>query len=485
MDIDAQAVEVCQLSLYLKLLKDETTASAREHQLEFHETLLPSLDQNIVCGNSLIGTDILDGQLFPSDEERKLNPMNFEDAFPEVMKRGGFDAIVGNPPWVFTRDVDFGRFAKDYFASHYVGAGGKVNLYALFLDRGTQILRKNGFVSLILPNTFLRATTYEKLRRHLITKHALVAITDAGANVFAGVTASTVVLLVQKDAVASPATVLSISKEGVARKINTVDIKQIAKTPSAVVDIFTDTNSRQIILKMAKSARPLADFVEHLISGIQTWKQHKSNFICDTKLSDKYKPLLEGKDIGRYESHFANKYIFYSAKVLNVMQDENIFLLPEKILIQRISGGSRPLKATLDRKRHYCFNSINTLVCHGLDNRYVLGLLNSTLLSWYYYNCFSNRSELTVNIATKLLRQLPIPALDLSDPPTKYGTTRWWRRWRRCWRPRSGWRRRRLTRTGPTTKTGAPVSTVKSTASCIELYGLTEEEIRIVERGNT
>ena len=61
--------------------------------------LLPDLSKNIVCGNSLIGRDILEGQLFASDEERKLNPMNFEDAFPEVMKRGGFDAIVGNPPY--------------------------------------------------------------------------------------------------------------------------------------------------------------------------------------------------------------------------------------------------------------------------------------------------------------------------------------------------------------------------------------------------
>ena len=452
-DIDAQAVEVSQLSLYLKLLQNETTASAREHQLEFHETLLPSLNKNIVCGNSLIGRDILEGQLFPSDEERKLNPMNFEDAFPDIfgqktrmvreggdaysvarsfgreggrivypgppVETRGFDAIVGNPPWVFTRDIEFGQIAKNYFAKHFVGADGKVNLYALFLERGIEILREDGLLSMIIPNTFLRAATYEKLRRHLITKHRLVAVTDAGTDVFAGVTASTIVLLLQKNTKVIPATVLSLSNDGVAQKINTVDIQQVAETPSAVLDIFTDTPSRRIMLEMAKSARPLADFVEHLISGIQTWKQHKSNFISDRKVTDKYKPLLEGKDIGRYESHFSQKYIFYSAKVLNVMQDEDIFLLPEKILIQRISGGNRPLKATLDRKRHYCFNSINSLVCRGVDNRYVLGLLNSTLLNWYYYNRFSNRSELTVNIAAKLLRQLPIPALDLGDPATK------------------------------------------------------------------
>jgi type I restriction-modification system DNA methylase subunit len=420
-DIDLQAVEVTKLSLLLKVLEGETDQSFSLSQLAFGDRALPNLADNIKCGNSLIGSDYFMGKLFadPDKEMKLVKPFDWKQGFPDAMDAGGFDCVVGNPPWVFTRDVDFGQIAKEYFADHFVGAEGKVNLYALFLDRGIETLRKDGLLSMILPNTFLRATTYEKLRRHLITRHRLVAVTDAGTHVFEGVTASTVVLLIQKDAKASAVTVFSLSKDGVAQKINTVDTKQIAETPSAVVDIFTDTNSRQIILKMDARARPLAELVKHLISGIQTWKQHKSNFISNRRVTDKHKPLLEGKDIGRYESHFANKYIFYSAKVLNVMQDENIFLLPDKILIQRISGGSRPLKATLDSKRHYCFNSINTLVCRRVDNRYVLGLLNSTLLSWYYYNRFSNRSELTVNIATRLLRQLPIPALDLSDAADK------------------------------------------------------------------
>jgi type I restriction-modification system DNA methylase subunit len=419
-DIDAQAVEVTKLSLLLKVLEGESEQTLATQLRFYHERALPDLGRNIKCGNSLIGQDFYQQTelRFPDEEERyRINAFDWggKDGFPETMKAGGFDAVIGNPPWVFTRDVDFGQLAKDYFASHSVGGGGKVNLYALFLDKGTEILRKDGLLSMILPNTFLRAATYEKLRRHLITKHRLVAVTDAGTDVFRGVTASSVVLLIQKNAKASSVAVFSIPKDGVAHKINTVEIKQITETPSAVVDIFTDTSSRQIMMKMAEHARPLAEFVEHLISGIQTWKQHKSNFISNRKLSVKYKPLLEGKDIGRYESHFANKYIFYSAKVLNVMQDENIFLLPDKIVIQRISGGTRPLKATLDEKRRYCFNSVNTLVCHSVANQYVLGLLNSTLLSWYYYNRFSNRSELTVNIATKLLRQLPIPAVNLSN----------------------------------------------------------------------
>jgi adenine-specific DNA-methyltransferase len=102
-DIDTQAVEVCQLSLYLRLLKEETTGSTHQYLLEFEHTsrlkkLLPDLSKNIVCGNSLIDSNVLDGQLFVNEEERRLNPMSFEDAFPEVMRGGGFDAVIGNPP---------------------------------------------------------------------------------------------------------------------------------------------------------------------------------------------------------------------------------------------------------------------------------------------------------------------------------------------------------------------------------------------------
>lgn len=115
-DIDAQAVEVCQLSLHLKLPRDETTWTAHQYLLEFQHAAhlkrrLPDLSRNVACGNSQIGMDVLDGQLFAGDEERKLNPVNFEDAFPEVVKRGGFDAIVGNPPYISMLLLDKNRAA--------------------------------------------------------------------------------------------------------------------------------------------------------------------------------------------------------------------------------------------------------------------------------------------------------------------------------------------------------------------------------------
>lgn len=185
-DIDAQAVEVCQLSLYLKLLNDETTASAHQYLLEFEHTahmkrLLPDLSKNILCGNSLIGRDILEGQLFPSEEERKLNPLDFEDGFPEVMKRGGFDAIVGNPPYVnawdfFENQLTARQFIND--GSHYKTADRHWDLYVLFLERAYQLTKQGGRFSFIIPFTYAIQKYAIPSRKLLLKESTIESIAD-------------------------------------------------------------------------------------------------------------------------------------------------------------------------------------------------------------------------------------------------------------------------------------------------------------------
>ena len=179
-DIDPQAVEVAQLSLYLKLLQDETPGSARNYQLEFHETLLPSLNKNIVCGNSLIGTDILTGQLFASDEEKKLNPMDFEQRFPEITKRGGFDAIVGNPPW----GADFSDPALKYLREHYQRVISRmIDSYIYFIDRAIRAVKPGGAVGFIVPSTLLNQTDAKPVRE-LLLSNGLTHLASLGQGIF-------------------------------------------------------------------------------------------------------------------------------------------------------------------------------------------------------------------------------------------------------------------------------------------------------------
>ncbi|MCI0474603.1 MAG: BREX-1 system adenine-specific DNA-methyltransferase PglX, partial [Ignavibacteria bacterium] len=185
-DLDNQAVEVTQLSLALKMLEDETLATANEMQALFHEKILPDLSKNIVCGNSLIGTDIIyeesSSGLFEkkrritSEEERQLNPMDFEKRFPEIMKNGGFDAIVGNPPYV--RQEQLGNI-KEYLINHYVVFLGMADLYSYFIERGIKLLNETGKFGYIVANKWMRANYGVNLRKFLL-RDSLKQIIDFG-----------------------------------------------------------------------------------------------------------------------------------------------------------------------------------------------------------------------------------------------------------------------------------------------------------------
>ena len=100
-DIDAQAVEVTKLSLLLKVLEGETDQSVSQQQRLFHDRALPNLADNIKCGNSLIGPDYFTGKLIPDpDEMKRVNPFDWKQGFPDAMKAGGFDCVIGNPPYI-------------------------------------------------------------------------------------------------------------------------------------------------------------------------------------------------------------------------------------------------------------------------------------------------------------------------------------------------------------------------------------------------
>ena len=149
-DLDANAVEVTKLSLLLKCMEGETEASISSQLKLFHERVLPTLDNNIKDGNSLIDIDFYSSEI-DFGEEKKIKPFSWKKAFAEVFKQEGFDCVIGNPPYV--RQELLG-IQKPYFQKHYKVFHGMADLYSYFFEKGINLLNQHGRFGIIVAISF-------------------------------------------------------------------------------------------------------------------------------------------------------------------------------------------------------------------------------------------------------------------------------------------------------------------------------------------
>jgi type I restriction-modification system DNA methylase subunit len=163
-DIDKEASEVAIMSLYLKMLDDGFDKGERD--LFFVKgSVLPDMIENIKCGNSLISNDYFSGSLTFDDEEFKhIRPFNWNDEFKSIMERGGFDSVIGNPPW----GAEFNESEKKYLLSKYPYISGKTkDSYFFFIFRSLTLLKSKALLGMIIPNTWLLINTAKSMRDEL------------------------------------------------------------------------------------------------------------------------------------------------------------------------------------------------------------------------------------------------------------------------------------------------------------------------------
>jgi len=197
-DLDPQAVEVTQMSLYLKVLEGETRESLdKDHTLFPTETYLPDLGDNVKSGNSLIGLDSLRAIRDQSEVVERVRPFDWEREFPRQMKSGGFDVVIGNPPYVSIQTMmGWAPYEVGYLKAHYKTADtGNFDLYVTFVEKGLSLLKKSGRMGFILPNKFFTTDYGESLREILTAKSSVKEIVDFEHDqVFDGATTYTCLL---------------------------------------------------------------------------------------------------------------------------------------------------------------------------------------------------------------------------------------------------------------------------------------------------
>lgn len=388
-DINDESIEIAKLSLWLR-----TAQKGRK---------LSNLSNNIKCGNSLINDIEVAGN----------RAFDWQKEFPEVFANGGFDVVIGNPPYVFGGNEGISLIEKKFFKKQYKTGGGKINLFTLFIELSHSILKLDGEFSFIIPNTFLRVTSYDESRKFFLNNFKLRQLGDLGNDIFQGAVTSAIILVATKKERIDGES-FNVFKD-FSGKYNAIELDDIVENDYIITSNLTKEKTT-ILKKMRYNSILLGDECKEMIFGVVISKNRHE--IVSNKPIENYKPFLEGKDIGRYLIKPIHKYLNYNPKLLHRARSKDIFESNEKLLVQRITGGAKPLKVAYDNSRYYNRESLNNIILKSDSNflsRYILCLLNSSLINWYYNNQFTNSSTLTVNISKEYLSKIPIAKTNNQD----------------------------------------------------------------------
>lgn len=369
-DIDSQAVEVSQLSLFLKMLEDESISTTSIVQGTMFSKVLPDLSKNIICGNSIIGFDILkiSGDLFQSQELKGINPLDYSVKLPNIISDGGFDCIVGNPPYVNTTNSS--PLEMQYFKINYKSTN---DLFSIFIEKSLKLLKQNGKLGLIIPSLFIKGVRYSILRDHIIASFESFDIDEKGDGVFKGVQMPTCVILGEKN-------------EDLKNKINFFN------------------NPAELLFKKVQTI-PLGSF-SFIRRGLEIGK--------DKIIDSGYKKCITGSSIDSYlikKESYVSKEIFYQFK-----KDLNIFNSPKLIIRET---GDR-FYSVVDNSSILTTRSLyNLQILNNYSVYFIQGILSSSLFTYYFKNFISPETKLFPKIRISQIKDIPIPLIDFNQKDIK------------------------------------------------------------------
>lgn len=407
-DLDHQAIEVAQLSLFLKLLEEETADSTHAGQREFEQALLPSLTYNIVNGNALIDVDFYAEDLYP-EADLRLRPIPLKRTFPKVFEAGGFDAVVGNPPYLFITEIS--NEEKHYFQKRYRSTEYRFDIYGLFIERAmTEILKVGGRLGYIIPHTLLANDSFTKLRRILLAETYIVEVLDIGPGAFQKAKNETMVLVAERDTPRRRNTRVRVTDaKSFPLPKSDFNIKQVlwANNPNAAWLVNVDPNAAQFLAMLDAAPRRLGDLCT-VNQGLRTG--NNDAYLAAAPKGKKWERAAGGSEVQRYLPIQDGLWVYYDPDVLDAPRKRELFDREEKIVVQEIRNISlqQRIVATLDRHRTFCLQSTNVIGLKpdaGADLRFIMGVLSSALMNRY----FRLRFPANNHIASNQLASIPIP----------------------------------------------------------------------------
>jgi len=461
----------------------------------------------------------------------RINPFDWEKEFADVMNAGGFDAVIGNPPYV--RMEGF-KEVKNYLRLHYASHEERADLYIYFIEKEHKILRPNGNFGMIVSNKFLRANYGAPIRKFIQQNVRIKQISDfSGLPVFPDATVRTIVILSENAksnnyvfGYAPPPSIDqfriisggSISLDRIIEKTNRNISSNIL---TQEFWSFADQQSESLLDKLKKNSQSLDDYLDHqILIGIKSGLTEA--FIIDSQTRKKIlaanpnareiiKPFLNGKNIRRYSFDSDNIFLIYtyhgidinnypaviehlktfSSKLKNRATKQEWYELQQpqynyqsqldnpKIVFPDIAKGPR---FYLDEKGYYCSNTVYFIPGQDL---FLLGLLNSKVGFFYFKNkCagLEGKNEIYLRFFGQYLKDFPIHTINFSNPVDKARHDKMVALVTQMLDLNKKLQDARLEQDKTLLKRQIEATDVEIDKLVYELYGLTEEEIKIVEK---
>lgn len=333
--------------------------------------------------------------------------------FADVFEQGGFDIVIANPPYVLVQTIKDKALQKCYKDSFKVSSY-KIDLYHLFIEKGFDMLKKEGTLIYINPSNFLTNNYTISLRDYLLQQNSLCSIINIEDDVFAA-SVNTCVFL-GRNISPNSSSVLNYYKGNV--KQGVLELQLLSRDLQLnYLKVFghiiqpKGTDDVQMILSKISSASILLKQCATVKFGMQL--RNRKIYPMDVvenpnneSLTPWHRKCLTGKDIHPYCANYSGLYCYYNVEAkCGGCWDETIHNQEVKVLVRQV--GAVPI-CGIDTNGYAILNSAFMIVSDAVSPFYLLALLNSTLLRFYWKNVFEDKRKTFPKIKGSYLEQMPM-----------------------------------------------------------------------------
>ena len=455
-DLNEESVEIAKLSLWLR------TAQPNRK--------LNDLNNNIKCGNSLISDPAVAGnkafdwekefpQVFGREKEMVTKVESKKDETPDYLKlikeksleaqakaeqaialskeaaeiskkvyeyaeklesisesdttygnrKGGFDVVIGNPPYVPTEYIN--DKDKAFLEQMYNSAFGRINLYPIFYEKGINLIKENGLLGFITPYTLLKNQYYKEARRYILTNSKIIELIDfKGFPVFSDAVVDSIIVILKRELSANykfKQISNIISFENHIYQEDYFNISEVIENEDLSMLITSNDKLIKRIIGNSVPLKTILNFNQGIITG------SNSRFLTFEK-SNLTKRILTGGDFNRYSISYTNQLITYDTSSLHRPRRKEIFEVNEKILLRQT--GAYPI-CMIDNEQFYTLDTVHNglLINNNYSLKFLLALLNSRFLRFLYQSQINEEGKVFAQVKIIYIDPLPIPEITIIE----------------------------------------------------------------------